>query len=97
MFLALKKVGVRQYEDSDFKPGVGVITQARRTPTKNGLNSISSGQTGPGGMGGGGGSWPLGMSPGFFFEKGLRWHLVILIGLLVDKHTCQALKQLIFH
>ena len=29
MFLALKKVGVRQYEDSDSKPGVGVSTQAR--------------------------------------------------------------------
>ena len=27
MFLALKKVGVRQYEDSDSKPGVGVSMQ----------------------------------------------------------------------
>ena len=26
MFLALKKVGLRQYEDSDSKPGVGVST-----------------------------------------------------------------------
>ena len=29
VFLALKKVVVRQYEDSDSKPGVGVSTQAR--------------------------------------------------------------------
>ena len=29
VFLALKKVGVRQYEDSDSKPGVGVRTQAQ--------------------------------------------------------------------
>ena len=28
MFLALKKVGVKQYEDSDSKPGVGVSMQA---------------------------------------------------------------------
>ena len=29
VFLATKKIGVRQYEDSDSKPGVGVSTQAR--------------------------------------------------------------------
>ena len=29
VFLAMKKVGVRQYEDSDSKPDVGVSTQAR--------------------------------------------------------------------
>ena len=29
VFLAMKKVGVRQYEDFDSKPGVGVSTQAR--------------------------------------------------------------------
>ena len=29
VFLAMKKVGVRQYDDSDSKPGVGVSTQAR--------------------------------------------------------------------
>ena len=29
MLLALKKIRVRQYEDSDSKPGVGVSTQAR--------------------------------------------------------------------
>ena len=29
VFLALKKVGVRQYEDSDSEPGIGVSTPAR--------------------------------------------------------------------
>ena len=29
VFLALKKIGVKQYEDSDSKPGVGVSTLAR--------------------------------------------------------------------
>ena len=33
MFLALNKVGVGQYKDSDSKPGVGVSTQARKTAT----------------------------------------------------------------
>ena len=30
VFLALRKVGVRQYEDSDSKPGVGVSTGLTR-------------------------------------------------------------------
>ena len=67
VFLALKKVGVRQYKDSDSKPSAGVITQAssRRTPTKDGLNSINSG-----GMGGGGVlGCPLPWI--FFFKKAL--------------------------
>ena len=29
VFLAMEKVGVRQYKDSDSKPGVGVSTQVR--------------------------------------------------------------------
>ena len=29
VFLAMKKVGVRQYEDSDSNPGVGVSMQSR--------------------------------------------------------------------
>ena len=39
VFLALMKVGVGQYEDSDSKPGVRVSTQTRQTATEGARNA----------------------------------------------------------
>ena len=61
VFLALKKVGVRQYEDSDSKPGFGVSTLVR--------HAAASSEHLPKVVATLGGSGPLGE---FFFRKGFR-------------------------
>ena len=63
MFLALKKVGVRQYKDSDSKPGVGVSTQHDRRGSGERPRKTVKTLPALGRIGGGG------FPPNFFFRK----------------------------